>query len=226
MQLPFDSMVYIVDDDIGVREGMAWLLRTRRLLSESYDSAEAFWDMLETTLPIESPVDTALPPPFSLALPRQAGCILLDVRMPGMSGLALFEHLQTSGIAQAWPVIFLTGHADVPTAVDSVKRGAFDFCEKPFSDNALVDRIEQALVLSQERLITRTQQVFLQSRLSELTERERDVMRLVVEGLPNKLIADQLDISVRTVEVHRSRVFDKMEVKSAVELANLMRALA
>jgi two-component system response regulator DctR len=138
----------------------------------------------------------------------------------------LFEHLQTSGIAQAWPVIFLTGHADVPTAVDSVKRGAFDFCEKPFSDNALVDRIEQALVLSQERLITRTQQVFLQSRLSELTERERDVMRLVVEGLPNKLIADQLDISVRTVEVHRSRVFDKMEVKSAVELANLMRALA
>jgi two-component system response regulator DctR len=226
MQLSFDSMVYIVDDDIGVREGMAWLLRTRRLLSESYDSAEAFWDMLETTLPIESPVDTALPPPVSLALPRQAGCILLDVRMPGMSGLALFEHLQTSGIAQAWPVIFLTGHADVPTAVDSVKRGAFDFCEKPFSDNALVDRIEQALVLSQERLITRTQQVFLQSRLSELTERERDVMRLVVEGLPNKLIADQLDISVRTVEVHRSRVFDKMEVKSAVELVNLMRALA
>ena len=226
MQLPFDSMVYIVDDDIGVREGMAWLLRTRRLLSESYDSAEAFWDMLETTLPIESPSDTALPPPFSLALPRQAGCILLDVRMPGMSGLALFEHLQTSGIAQAWPVIFLTGHADVPTAVDSVKRGAFDFCEKPFSDNALVDRIEQALVLSQEHLKTRTQQVFLQSRLSELTERERDVMRLVVEGLPNKLIADQLDISVRTVEVHRSRVFDKMEVKSAVELANLMRALA
>jgi two-component system response regulator DctR len=110
--------------------------------------------------------------------------------------------------------------------VDSVKRGAFDFCEKPFSDNALVDRIEQALVLSHERLKARTQQAFLQSRLSELTERERDVMRLVVEGLPNKLIADQLDISVRTVEVHRSRVFDKMEVKSAVELANLMRALA
>jgi two-component system response regulator DctR len=146
--------------------------------------------------------------------------------MPGMSGLALFEHLQTSGIAHAWPVIFLTGHADVPTAVDSVKRGAFDFCEKPFSDNALVDRVEQALLLSQERLNARTQQAFLQSRLGELTDRERDVMRLVVEGLPNKLIADQLDISVRTVEVHRSRVFDKMEVKSAVELANLMRALA
>ena len=114
----------------------------------------------------------------------------------------------------------------MPTAVDSVKRGAFDFCEKPFSDNALVDRVEQALMLSQERLTTRTQQDFLQSRLGDLTDREREVMRLVVEGLPNKLIADQLDISVRTVEVHRSRVFDKMEVKSAVELANLMRALA
>jgi two-component system response regulator DctR len=215
MQPPFDSMVYIVDDDIGVREGMAWLLRTRRLLSESYDSAEAFLEMLETA------ASQTQPHP----LPQQAGCILLDVRMPGMSGLALFEHLQASGIAQAWPVIFLTGHADVPTAVDSVKRGAFDFCEKPFSDNALVDRVEQALRLSQDRLNARTQQDFLQSRLGELTERERDVMRLVVEGLPNKLIADQLDISVRTVEVHRSRVFDKMEVKSAVELANLMRTL-
>jgi two-component system, LuxR family, response regulator DctR len=215
MHPPFDSTVYIVDDDIGVREGMAWLLRTRRLLSESYDSAEAFLDML----------NAATQEPHASALPQQAGCILLDVRMPGMSGLALFEQLQASGIAQAWPVIFLTGHADVPTAVDSVKRGAFDFCEKPFSDNALVDRVEQALRLSQERLMARTQQDFLQSRLGELTERERDVMRLVVEGLPNKLIADQLDISVRTVEVHRSRVFDKMEVKSAVELANLMRTL-
>jgi two-component system response regulator DctR len=172
---------------------------------------------------LQNALHTSHPNPASW--PKQAGCILLDVRMPGMSGLALFEHLQTSGIAQAWPVIFLTGHADVPTAVDSVKRGAFDFCEKPFSDNALVDRVEQALQLSQERLLARTQQAFLQSRLGELTERERDVMRLVVEGLPNKLIADQLDISVRTVEVHRSRVFDKMEVKSAVELANLMRAL-
>jgi two-component system response regulator DctR len=206
-------MVYIVDDDIGVREGMAWLLRTRRLLSESYESAEAFLDMLSRTSQASF-------------LPQQAGCILLDVRMPGMNGLALFEHLQASGIAQAWPVIFLTGHADVPTAVDSVKRGAFDFCEKPFSDNALVDRVEQALLLSQERLTARTQQRILQSRLEELTERERDVMRLVLEGLPNKLIADQLEISVRTVEVHRARVFDKMEVKSAVELANLLRVLA
>ena len=208
MLTPSDATVYIVDDDASVREGMAWLLRTRRLLSTSFDSAERLLAELDTQ-------------PTSWA--TQPGCILLDVRMPGMSGLALFELLLERGIAQAWPVIFLTGHADVPTAVDSVKRGAFDFCEKPFSDNALVDRVEQALALSRERLAERTRHTQLQQRLSELTDRERDVMRLVVEGLPNKLIADQLDISVRTVEVHRARVFDKMEVKSAVELANLMR---
>ena len=214
MYSPQDSTVYIVDDDASVREGMAWLLRTRRLLSESFDSAEAFIAMLDKTTE------------QGHKAVAQVGCILLDVRMPGMSGLALFEQLLANGVAQAWPVIFLTGHADVPTAVDSVKRGAFDFCEKPFSDNALVDRVEQALNLSHERLASRQQQGLLQSQLAELTDRERDVMRLVVEGLPNKLIADQLDISVRTVEVHRARVFDKMQVKSAVELANLLRALS
>jgi two-component system response regulator DctR len=143
--------------------------------------------------------------------------------MPGKSGLALFETLVGNGLAHTWPIIFLTGHADVPTAVDSVKRGAFDFCEKPFSDNALVDRVEQALALSEERLNLRQQSAGLVSKLAELTDRERYVMRLVIEGLPNKLIADQLEISVRTVEVHRSRIFEKMAVKSAVELANLLR---
>lgn len=213
MQPPIPATVYIVDDDAIVREGMAWLLRSRRLSSESFDSADAFEARLQQ-----------LHGPLSADLPREAGCILLDVRMPGQSGLALFEKLIASGLAQAWPVIFLTGHADVPTAVDTVKRGAFDFCEKPFSDNALVDRVEQALALSHARLAARQTHQALGTRLAELTERECDVMRLVIEGLPNKLIADQLDISVRTVEVHRSRVFDKMNVKSAVELANLLRA--
>ena len=137
----------------------------------------------------------------------------------------LFDRLVERGLLAAMPVIFLTGHADVPTAVDAVKRGAFDFCEKPFSDNALVDRIEQALLLSQDALEARRARRGLSDRIAELTERERDVMRLVIEGLPNKLIADQLAISVRTVEVHRARVFDKMEVKSAVELANKLRGL-
>jgi two-component system response regulator DctR len=143
--------------------------------------------------------------------------------MPGMSGLALFEVLIGRGLLPVLPVIFLTGHADVPTAVDAVQRGAHDFCEKPFSDNALVDRIERALQRSAETLQTLQQRQTLNLRLEELTERERDVMRCVIDGLPNKLIADQLDISVRTVEVHRARVFDKMQVKSAVELANLLR---
>jgi len=207
--------VHIVDDDASVREGMAWLLRTRRLHSECHDSAEAFLQALTQRYPHWGQGQ----------LPGHAGCVLLDVRMAGLSGLALFDQLLAGGLAAAWPVIFLTGHADVPTAVASVKRGAFDFCEKPFSDNALVDRIEQALALSREQLQARQARDQLRQRLQELTERERDVMQRVIEGLPNKLIADQLQISVRTVEVHRSRVFDKMNVKSAVELANCLRGL-
>ena len=207
-----NACVYIVDDDEIVRDAMAWLLRSRHVTCESYASADAFERMLDEKF--SGP---------NRPVPTQPACILLDVRMPGQSGLALFETLIGNGLANRWPVIFLTGHADVPTAVDSVKRGAFDFCEKPFSDNALVDRIEQALALSNERLMSHLQTASLASKLSDLTERERDVMYLVVAGLPNKLIADKLTISVRTVEVHRSRVFEKMAVKSAVDLANLLR---
>jgi two-component system response regulator DctR len=208
MQPTLDATVFIVDDDASVREALAWLLRSRRLLSETFGSGEEFDAMLEAGF-----------------VPAQPCCLLLDVRMPGLSGLELFDKLAARGLVDVMPVIFLTGHADVPTAVHMVKRGAFDFCEKPFSDNALVDRIEQAIRRSAEVLAARQEKHKLKSRLQELTERERDVMRLVVEGLPNKLIADQLEISVRTVEVHRARVFDKMEVKSAVELANLLRDL-
>lgn len=201
-----NATIYIVDDDAGVRDALAWLLRSRRLPSESFDSAEAFDARISGSFSVQSP-----------------SCVLLDVRMSGLSGLALFENLIAYGLQPTLPVIFLTGHADVPTAVAAVKRGAFDFCEKPFSDNALVDRIEQALRHSAAALAEQSQTSGLQARLDGLTERERDVMRLVVGGLPNKLVADQLDISVRTVEVHRARVFDKMGVKSSVELANLMR---
>ncbi len=205
-----DATVYIIDDDAIVREAMAWLLRSRRLLSESFDSAEAFEKMLDEAA-------------RGYARPRQPGCILLDVRMPGMSGLVLFDRLAERGITHAWPVIFLTGHADVPTAVDAVKRGAFDFCEKPFSDNGLVDRVEQALAISAERVAHLAEQQAVKTRVAELTDREQGVMQLVASGRPNKLIADELGISVRTVEVHRARVFEKMDVKSAVELANLLQ---
>ena len=208
MQPALNATVFIVDDDASVRDALAWLLRSRRLLSEAFDGGEAFEAMLQAGF-----------------VPGQPCCLLLDVRMPGMSGLELFDKLVARALVEVMPVIFLTGHADVPTAVHMVKRGAFDFCEKPFSDNALVDRIEQAISRSAEVLGARQEKQQLRARLQELTERESDVMRLVVEGLSNKLIADQLDISVRTVEVHRARVFDKMEVKSAVELANLLRNL-
>ena len=208
MQPSSVATVFIVDDDDSVREALAWLLRSRRLLSDGFASAEAFDAMVQGGF-----------------VPAQPCCLLLDVRMPGQSGLELFDKLAADGLVEVMPVIFLTGHADVPTAVHMVQRGAFDFCEKPFSDNALVDRIEQAISRSAQVLDARREKQQLKARLHELTDRERDVMRLVVGGLPNKLIADQLDISVRTVEVHRARVFDKMEVKSAVELANLLRTV-
>ena len=203
-----NAVVYIVDDDASVRDALAWLLRSRRLYNEAFDSAEAFDAHIAGGLKVTTP-----------------SCVLLDVRMAGLSGLGLFEKLIGYGLQPSLPVIFLTGHADVPTAVAAVKQGAFDFCEKPFSDNALVDRVEQALTHSAAALSQHSAAHGLQERLDGLTEREKAVMQLVLSGLPNKLVADQLDISVRTVEVHRARVFEKMRVRSAVELANLLQKL-
>ena len=207
-------MVYLVDDEDVVRDALAWLLRSRRLLSEGFASAEAFEAWLgERTAPGRSD------------WPAAPSCLVLDVRMPGTSGLVLFERLAERGLLSLLPVIFLTGHGDVPTAVAAVKRGAFDFVEKPFSNNTLVDRVELALERSARSLVERVRRQRLRSALADLTDREREVMRLVIEGRPNKLIADALDISVRTVEVHRARIFDKMNVKSAVELTNLLTGL-
>jgi len=201
-------VVYLVDDEDVVRDALAWLLRSRRLLSEGFASAEAFEAHLGSR-----------PAPW----PTSPSCLVLDVRMPVTSGLVLFERLAERGLLPTLPVIFLTGHGDVPTAVAAVKRGAFDFVEKPFSNNALVDRVELALQASAQALLQRRAHDTVARALAELTEREREVMRRVIDGRPNKLIADELEISVRTVEVHRARVFDKMNVKSAVELANLLR---
>jgi len=204
-------VVYLVDDEDVVRDALAWLLRSRRLLSEGFGSADAFWLQLQALRRSDA------------AWPGAPACLVLDVRMPGTSGLELFERLADAALLPVLPVLFLTGHGDVPTAVAAVKRGAFDFVEKPFSNNALVDRIEQALALSAAELTRRREQRGRARRLAELTEREAEVMRLVAEGQPNKRIADVLGISVRTVEVHRARVFEKMDVKSAVELANRLR---
>jgi two-component system response regulator DctR len=209
---PGIPVVYLVDDEDVVRDALAWLLRSRRLLSEGFASADAFEAWLAGQTAAGRP-----------DWPAAACCLVLDVRMPGTSGLVLFERLATRGLLPLLPVIFLTGHGDVPSAVAAVKRGAFDFVEKPFSNNALVDRIEQALHASAQALAQRRESGALAHALAELTEREREVLHLVVEGRPNKLIADTLAISVRTVEVHRARVFDKMGVGSAVELANRLR---
>jgi len=211
-------MVYLVDDEDVVRDALAWLLRSRRLLSEGFASTESFEAMLDSRLGAQRGT-------LATSWPVAPSCLLLDVRMPGTSGLVLFERLIERKLLQFLPVIFLTGHGDVPTAVAAVKRGAFDFVEKPFSDNALVDRVEQALEQSAQALLRQRDELGVRRRLAELTERERDVMQCVIDGLANKLIADQLNISVRTVEVHRARVFEKMDVKSAVELTNLLRGI-
>jgi two-component system response regulator DctR len=205
-------LVHIVDDEEVVRDALAWLLRSRRLLAELHPSADAFVAWLA-----ERERRDARPWPDSPC------CLVLDVRMPGTSGLQLFDRLVEQGRIPALPVIFLTGHGDVATAVAAVKRGAFDFIEKPLANNTLVDRIEAALAVSREALARRDSKGALLRALAELTEREREVAELVCAGQPNKRIADRLGISVRTVEVHRARVFDKMAVKSAVELANRLR---
>ena len=207
-------MVYLVDDEQVVRQGVAWLLRSRRLLSEGFDSGEAFETALEQRAASGMGRDD---------WPDSPSCLVLDLRMGGMSGLALFERVIARGLLETLPVIFLTGHGDVPTAVAAVKRGAFDFVEKPFSNNALVDRVEQALARSAAALLKRRELSARQRRLEQLSKREREVMELVASGMSNKAMAETLQVSVRTIEVHRASVYEKLGVQSAVELLNVLR---
>lgn len=204
-------VVYLVDDEDVVRDAVAWLLRSRRLLCEGFGSAEAF------EAHVDEQRDTLL---------RGPRCVLLDIRMPGRSGVALFEALRGRGLLDRLPVIFLTGQGDVPTAVQTVKQGAFDFVEKPFSNNALITRIEEALAASAQALQAQQADRSLQQRLDTLTQREHEILPYVLGGQPNKVIADELSISVRTVEVHRARMFEKMRVGSALELVNLLHGRA
>ncbi len=191
--------VHVVDDDGAIRDALAWLLGSRGLATATWPSAEAFLAGHDAGAP---------------------GCVVLDVRMGGMSGVECFDALKARG--SALPVIFLTGHGDVPLAVAALKRGAFDFVEKPFNDNQLVDLVEEALRRDLARRSEHAAEAGLAARLGALTAREREVMAGVLKGLPNKAIADDLGLSMRTVEVHRSRLFEKMGVKSAVELAQLV----
>ncbi|MGE4280483.1 MAG: response regulator transcription factor [Magnetospirillum sp.] len=191
--------VFIVDDDEAIRDALSWLFQSRGVAVKSYDSAEAF---------------------LAEWRPGQSGCLLLDIRMSGMSGLDLFDRLRE--VSASLPVIFLTGHGDVPMAVSALKKGAMDFVEKPFNDNELVDRVIEALALSAQRREREADSAGIASRLASLTARERQVMDLVLAGKLNKVIADDLGITMRTVEVHRAHVFEKMGVKTAVELAQLL----
>lgn len=191
--------VFIVDDDEAIRDALTWLLQSRGVAAEAFESAEAF--LLHWR-------------------PDTAGCLLLDIRMSGMSGLDLFERLRE--VQARIPVIFLTGHGDVPMAVGALKRGARDFVEKPFNDNELVDRIIEALEWDAQRRAAEAGNATVAARLETLTARERQVMELVLAGKLNKVIADELGITMRTVEVHRAHVFEKMQVKTAVELAQLL----
>ena len=195
------QQTYIVDDDEAIRDSLSWLLQSRGVANLTYPSAEAF---LEAWTPALS------------------GCLLLDIRMQGMSGTELFEQLLERG--NRMPVIFLTGHGDVPMAVSTLKNGAFDFVEKPCNDNDLVDRVLEALRLDKARCAAAATSDSVNAQISQLTTRERQVMALVLAGKQNKVIADELQISMRTVEVHRASLFEKMAVRTAVELAQKLAA--
>lgn len=193
------AIAHIVDDDEAIRDALGWLFETRGVASRCWDSAEAFLTDYRDSM---------------------EGCIVLDVRMGGMSGIECFDRLL--GLGCRMPVIFLTGHGDVPLAVASLKKGAYHFIEKPFNDNELVNVVIEALRHDAAAREFEASQASVASRLASLTAREREVMELILAGKLNKVIADRLDIAMRTVEVHRSRVFEKMGVRSAVELSQLL----
>jgi two-component system response regulator DctR len=186
-----------------VRDALGFLLASRGLTVHSYASGPEFLRTVDAA-PLE-------------------GCVLLDVRMEPMSGLIVHDELAARGLRN--PVLFLTGHGDIPMAVDALKKGAFDFIEKPYSDNALAERIERALRVADAMRARGAKDSERVARLASLTEREREVMQRVAAGKLNKIIADELNVSIRTVEVHRARVFSKLGVRSAAEVATLLAEL-
>jgi FixJ family two-component response regulator len=196
LKKPADPVIYVVDDDDALRDSLRWLLESAGYRVADFSSTEPFLDAFE---------------------PGAAACLLLDVRMPGMSGIELQEQLLRRD--QRIPIIFITGHGDVPMAVGAIKRGAFDFIEKPFRDDELLARIRSAIAVECRGT---AQQQAAASRLATLSRRERDVMEGAVAGKPNKIIADELGISIKTVEAHRARMMGKLGVSSIAELVRLV----
>jgi two-component system, LuxR family, response regulator DctR len=195
--------VYIVEDDESLADALAFMLSSRGLATKHFGSGEDFLEWL---------------PRWELT----AACVLLDVRMKRLSGIEVFARLASNPITHSLPVIFLTGHGDIDMAVNAVKNGAFDFFEKPFSDNRLADRVIEAVEESQRRIAKAGSSASVKQLLAKLSQRESDVMHLILKGKLNKVIAGDLGISMRTVEVHRANIFTKMHVKSAVELARIL----
>lgn len=186
-------MIHIIDDEEPIRDALAFLFASRGLAAQGWPSGEAFLDAQPVT---------------------PCACIILDVRMPDLGGPEVFQRLKTMG--HTAPVIFLTGHADVPVAVAALKAGAFDFLEKPFNDNQIVDLALRAIAVHDTARD-------LAARRASLSVREVEVMQLILSGVPNKQIADMLNIATRTVEVHRGRVLAKMGARNGIELAVMLR---
>ena len=193
-----EPKVFVVDDDQAVRDSLGLLLRSMGQKARLFDSAQAFLDDYD---------------------PGMAGCIVLDIRMPGMSGMELQQKLKTMHCTV--PIIFVTGHGDVPMAVEAMHHGAFDFIQKPFRDQELLDRINQALTWDHEHRSDEDYRRGVLERFQNLTPREREVMDCVVRGLANKVIAMDLSLSQRTVEIHRARVMEKMNARSLADLVRM-----
>ena len=190
--------IAVVDDEPDMRESISQWLALSGFDAETYASADDALKVIGADWP---------------------GVVISDIRMPGMDGMAFLKRLM--GIDSGLPVIMITGHGDVPMAVSTLKNGAYDFVEKPCNDNELVDRVIEALKLDAQKRVTAASVESIQSRLKRLTARERQVMELVLAGKLNKLIADELQVSMRTVEVYRASLFEKMGVRTAVDLSRL-----
>lgn len=199
-------LVVVVDDDVAMRRSLAFLLSSVGLESRLFETAEAFLDS------------------FPDGHTGRPGCLVVDVRMPGMSGLELQRFLADSGCAL--PILVISGHGDVPMACSAFKAGAVDFIQKPFNDQVLLDAVASAIRTSRDRLAECAGKHAVRARAATLSRREREVLDRVLEGKANKVIAHELDISVKTVEVHRHAVMEKMGARSVAELAQMVAAAA
>lgn len=198
-----EPTVYIVDDDEAVRDSLSLLMEAAALQFQCFETAAEF---------------------LANCRDDQPGCLVLDVRMPGMSGLALRDELERREVLL--PIIFITGHGDVPMAVDAMKHGAVDFIQKPFEDEVLLERISQALKQNAADRYEAQTLHSVEARYAKLTPREREVMAMVVSGNANKVIAQDLGVSQRTVEIHRARVMEKMRARSIAQLVKQAGILA